>query len=508
MVLSRLLSRALLVASVLVILHSSTADETDEGEEHRGEDHHEEEHHEEDRREEEGHGEEHHFEMALAIDVASPYMLTIRVEKALEGDHHEKEGPDDKDHDQRVLAEEQTEYPFAHNRAVVSLIPGACHDGSIRALEASTEVLKEAEDTTFTELLSGKPLKVVSSHGAYAVEMLPNAVSFLSQFHFDLTEPGCFVLISEHRLEPGSLQDSHGYIVAATTVAAEEGDEMDSASWPYGTSVWVSAIGATLVVCLASLVGVLLLICGIQYQGSTLRIYSVEVLCVSFGVLLAITTLRLLPDANALYGPLDWVFGVIMLASISVAFLVKLGFSLILLPRMPKMDFVKTQEASRVVRNGSGAWNVIWGDLFQNLTSGVLIGTAFAKCPSDSTLGWLVTAGALLYEVPQEMADFTVIYNDFQSVHIALATNLLSSLSAVSGVVLVLSVDHLDPKFLGALLAVNVGVVLFICLAEIAPKLSTTAAGYRQIVRVLLVCFGFVLIGVLELYPQGKCKQA
>ena len=54
-------------------------------------------------------------------------------------------------------------------------------------------------------------------------------------------------------------------------------------------------------------------------------------------------------------------------------------------------------------------WNVILGDLVHNFADGVTIGAAFLGC--SSTIGWTVTASAVLHEIPHEIADFMALIN-------------------------------------------------------------------------------------------------
>lgn len=54
-------------------------------------------------------------------------------------------------------------------------------------------------------------------------------------------------------------------------------------------------------------------------------------------------------------------------------------------------------------------WNIIIGDFVHNFADGVTIGAAFLSC--SSTIGWTVTASAVLHEFPHELADFMALIN-------------------------------------------------------------------------------------------------
>lgn len=49
-----------------------------------------------------------------------------------------------------------------------------------------------------------------------------------------------------------------------------------------------------------------------------------------------------------------------------------------------------------------------------NFADGVTIGAAFLGC--STAIGWIVTASAVLHEVPHELADFMALLNGGMSV--------------------------------------------------------------------------------------------
>lgn len=60
-------------------------------------------------------------------------------------------------------------------------------------------------------------------------------------------------------------------------------------------------------------------------------------------------------------------------------------------------------------------WTVIVGDLVHNFADGITIGAAFLSC--SSTVGWTVTASAVLHELPHELADFMALINGGMSLN-------------------------------------------------------------------------------------------
>ena len=76
----------------------------------------------------------------------------------------------------------------------------------------------------------------------------------------------------------------------------------------------------------------------------------------------------------------------------------------------------------------SVCWTVIIGDLVHNFADGVTIGAAFLGC--SSTVGWTVTASAILHEVPHELADFMALIKGGMSAY-QVVTGILCNLGTV-----------------------------------------------------------------------------
>ena len=452
---------------------------------------------------------DHGFELAVAVDVSEADVLTIVVEKEAHGDEDEDDGHG---HDDRRLSgegEEEPEYPFDHNVVLVQMFSGACTEESIEDIEETVEEILENETSIYTEVESGEaPVNVTQGHGLLQLELHPQVLSPISLFHFSLAETGCVVMFFEHSMESGFLRDSHGDVLQPSF----QEPALAAASFDYSAEIWVTAIGATVLVCLLSLTGALLLICGFKNGAGFFLDYEQEIMALVFGVLLAVTIIHLLPEASEFYGPLDYQFGLAVLGSIFAGFLVKMAFGHDHVSGASETQILEAAEKQEgggevmEVKGRSRAWNIIWGDLFHNLSDGVLIATAFGACASDNTLGWIVTGSIVLHEIPQELADFTILYHDFDSAAIALGFNLLSSLSALLGAILVLSLGFIEAKDQAILLAINIGVLLFITLGEIAPHITETSSNSRRAVRVLIAVVGFVIIGLIELAPHNHCE--
>ncbi|CAM9173554.1 unnamed protein product [Sphacelaria rigidula] len=162
-------------------------------------------------------------------------------------------------------------------------------------------------------------------------------------------------------------------------------------------------------------------------------------------------------------------------------------------------------------------WTVIAGDLVHNFADGVTIGAAFLGC--SSAIGWTVTGAAVLHEIPHELADFMALINGGMSVLQAAVFNFLSALSAVLGVIIILSLrDSLSDGDVAMLLLFGGGSFIFIALSELTPgalaaapasihagrdDLAGASGGmFSQFKKVVAFVFGALLVGIPLIWDQ------
>ena len=89
------------------------------------------------------------------------------------------------------------------------------------------------------------------------------------------------------------------------------------------------------------------------------------------------------------------------------------------------------------------AVNIIVGDLFHNISDGILLAVAFSVC--DAALGWSIMVAIILHELPQELVDFVVLLSCGLSWKVALFWNFMSSMSAFFACIIVLSINKMTP---------------------------------------------------------------
>ncbi len=118
----------------------------------------------------------------------------------------------------------------------------------------------------------------------------------------------------------------------------------------------------------------------------------------------------------------------------------------------------------KMTRWSSTAWAVLVGDFLHNFADGVAIGVAFKTC--DPAFGWIVATGTIAHEISQELADFMVLITRGQmSIGAALVANFLSGLAALLGTLISLYAD-LSHQSIGIILGFSGGVYCWVAIGE------------------------------------------
>ena len=137
---------------------------------------------------------------------------------------------------------------------------------------------------------------------------------------------------------------------------------------------------------------------------------------------------------------------------------------------------------------------LILGDFFHNFTDGIFIGAAF-QC--NTSLAWKIVAVTVAHEIPQELADFSVLRTAMGfSTAKALAYNFVSGSSVMLGGIAVMAADvsNLDT---GMLLAYGAGNYIYCATVHMFSQGSKDFA--VEIKKLLVFIVGAVAIGLILL---------
>ena len=145
------------------------------------------------------------------------------------------------------------------------------------------------------------------------------------------------------------------------------------------------------------------------------------------------------------------------------------------------------------------AWLIIVGDSMHNVIDGIAIATTFLTSPA---LGVAATLAIAAHEIPQELADFSVLIHGGMPKRRALFFNFLSALTALIGAFIGVAAIGASQAVLPFFLAFSAGMFIYIACSDLIPDLHrdfTKQKGWLQSMPLLLgILISWFLIRQLE----------
>jgi len=136
------------------------------------------------------------------------------------------------------------------------------------------------------------------------------------------------------------------------------------------------------------------------------------------------------------------------------------------------------------------------GDAIHNAIDGMLIAASYLV---SLPIGFATTVAILFHEIPQEMGDFAIlIFSGFAKKR-ALFWNLISSLSAFAGALLILLSSTALPSLGRDLLPLAAGNFLYIAGADLIPELHKEVSPGRSLLQLLAMILGIAVMYALTL---------
>lgn len=201
----------------------------------------------------------------------------------------------------------------------------------------------------------------------------------------------------------------------------------------------------------------------------------------SVGVLLAVSFLRMLPEAIEQLDPHQ--VGATVLAGILVFFALEKA-------ALWRHDHHEDDDHVCHTHHAAGPL-IVLGDGLHNFVDGVLIAAAFLQ---DPALGWATTVAVISHEVPQEVGDFMVLLASGYSRLKALWLNVLSSLSAVLGGVVGWLTLSGATGAIPYVLALAASSFIYIAVADLVPVLHKQRKPVDFVVQFALLGAGVALV--------------
>lgn len=144
---------------------------------------------------------------------------------------------------------------------------------------------------------------------------------------------------------------------------------------------------------------------------------------------------------------------------------------------------------------------VVLGDSMHNFLDGIAIAISYVANPA---LGLTTTIAVVAHEVPQEIADFSILLDSGWSKKRVAVVNIASALIAVAGAVLgFYSAGFFEAK-LPYLLAVTAGIFIYLGASDLIPEIQDRAKE-RYMTRIILsFLIGAAAIGYLSFIAHGQ----
>ncbi len=137
---------------------------------------------------------------------------------------------------------------------------------------------------------------------------------------------------------------------------------------------------------------------------------------------------------------------------------------------------------------------IIFGDSFHNILDGIAIAAAFLINP---VVGITTTIAIIAHEIPQEIADFTILIHEGLSKGRALFFNFLSSLTALFGALIGYYFLSMIEKVIPLFVAFSAGMFIYISCSDLIPSLHVEFKKQRKWEQTIPFVLGIVLMYLL-----------
>ncbi|MBI4136459.1 ZIP family metal transporter [Candidatus Roizmanbacteria bacterium] len=137
------------------------------------------------------------------------------------------------------------------------------------------------------------------------------------------------------------------------------------------------------------------------------------------------------------------------------------------------------------------AYLVLFGDIIHNMVDGIAISAAFLVNPS---IGFTTTLAIAAHEIPQELADFSILIHAGMEKKKALLYNFLTALTAILGAIVGYLFLSTFETLIPIALSFTAGMFIYIALADLVPDLHYSKGSYLNIAQSLPFVVGILLM--------------
>lgn len=138
---------------------------------------------------------------------------------------------------------------------------------------------------------------------------------------------------------------------------------------------------------------------------------------------------------------------------------------------------------------------IIIGDAIHNFIDGFAIAATFIAAPA---LGITTTLAIAAHEIPQEIADFSILRHSGLSVKRAIQFNFMTALTAVLGGIIGYYFFNTFHDALPLALGFTAGIFIYVASADLIPSLHEKYSNHKSFIPVISFILGITLIYILS----------
>lgn len=140
-------------------------------------------------------------------------------------------------------------------------------------------------------------------------------------------------------------------------------------------------------------------------------------------------------------------------------------------------------------------WMVTFGDAVHNFIDGIAIAATYMVNPA---LGLSTTIAVAAHEIPQEIADFSVLLSRGLEKSRAILFNIGSALTAILGAVAMYFFAEQLEMYLGTIVAFTAGMFCYIALSDLIPELHHAHSKKDTLPQVLCFLLGIIIVIIIK----------
>lgn len=227
----------------------------------------------------------------------------------------------------------------------------------------------------------------------------------------------------------------------------------------------------------------------VLWQQDLAKRFSFFLISFAAGVLLGVAFFNLLPESLEGSGNIN-IVSIFALLAIVVFFVVERFFWWY---HHHRLDTEEHPEENPI--HQAHAYILLSGDAIHNFVDGIVITAAFL---TDFSLGVAVSVGVFAHELPQEIADFSVMLSAGFGRMKVFIMNLATSLTTLLGAVLAFFAFALAEGMTPYILAIAVGVFIYIALSDLIPSIHHQSEHKYDALHFFFFVGGIALIFFLQ----------